>query len=1086
MDNVNRKGTSASAPNMLEVGVSVHNGLPDNTEWNNAATVAVQSALRQRTDPELPARAIVLFATPEWCQPDRPLSALVRSAARSMLGYDVPLIGGSMPRIFASVPGPNGPTIHCVEQGFVLIMLYSNDMWVVVDSVQEPYKLADNERWRQLGEMAARLRHPKQMHLGLGTSASADLFAVLPGPYLDESSTRCFHDIELHEDITKAFGDVYALFGGSASNDLERPTKGFQFADDLCLSSSLVVALMEHDFRTGGAMSHGFKLVPNCMISVDEIASKDSTSDYVVSKLDDQPAADRLRVLMEQVNYPGRRPILGLGASDDCHIVVPLEARESWTGAVRFNRRLSPGYRLSVLTAKSDDLRKRAQEIVKVAVKKTGATASDLRLVLAMASQERFVRFNDEEPGSWWESAKELSGEYLDHIPLVCGIVAGEYAEDNRRRPRGDNLSVWIVCMAGTPNVRARNRLLNVELLSAAREVLEQHSPADVMRTAVETAIQVGADGGQISMCDLEHRLILGGDHGYADSNPASGQDLSIALKMTNRTLPAEGVNFRLQEDLRKWCLPVGPLPPSSREEDLPADTDILAIAAVNRVCTYVPDSRDPLFHCDQKAIEAGNIQAQFIMPLLGSNYDVLGTLQVGFPLNHYMDRETLGLWMGFGQKVAAALERAFEAEERELTQRISELGNQIMQRPVNADGSVARDIEDFLQGVQEELRVDYIHMRIRLPCVQEPRRYQLIVSPSRLGVEHASLRPAILEHEGSMGHALVRGRIFTLTERETAALYPPATDPRRDHQKNWDKALESYRTVANVLLGTPSDPLGCLVMHSRSEYFFTTRRRRLILQAASKLESLVVSRETAYVEQRRKTLEQHMVHQGFWAAKTIHDLMRELTNIKGWAELLLRSEVYGRAKVEEIYRATERMIALLKERARGMEMGSRIVSVFVLLAEAQKGMSYANSPSFTPRFVPPSEEQKVNSNIWLRAALAGLMDNAAESAAAHDGQISVTVTYHPNIPRALWISIENDGPKLTDQEIAQMRTAGHSTKQGHLGLGIPLAEAGIFSADGQLVLRPRSGGGLQAIVQLPEQHEAQILKGVKQTRLGG
>jgi hypothetical protein len=151
------------------------------------------------------------------------------------------------------VPAPKGPAIHRVEQGFVLILFYSNDLWIGVDSVQEPYKLTDTDRWAQLGEMAKRLVRRRQTHMGLGTSASINLFAVLPGPYLDESGTRCFRDIELHEGITKTFGDVYTLFGGSASNNLERLTQGFQFADDLCLSSSLVAALIEHDFRTGGA-----------------------------------------------------------------------------------------------------------------------------------------------------------------------------------------------------------------------------------------------------------------------------------------------------------------------------------------------------------------------------------------------------------------------------------------------------------------------------------------------------------------------------------------------------------------------------------------------------------------------------------------------------------------------------------------------------------------------------------------------------------------------------------------------------------------------------------------------------------------
>jgi len=68
--------------------------------------------------------------------------------------------------------------------------------------------------------------------------------------------------------------------------------------------------------------------------------------------------------------------------------------------------------------------------------------------------------------------------------------------------------------------------------------------------------------------------------------------------------------------------------------------------------------------------------------------------------------------------------------------------------------------------------------------------------------------------------------------------------------------------------------------------------------------------------------------------------------------------------------------------------------------------------------------------------------------------------------------TIENPGRLLSDEEVEAMKRVGQSGKSGssgtHLGLGVPLAEIGIAYARGELQLRPRSTGGLIAMVILP------------------
>lgn len=133
----------------------------------------------------------------------------------------------------------------------------------------------------------------------------------MPGIFCNEAGERCFYDHELNFAIQRAFDDRFALYGASASNDLYRPTTGFQFAQNVCRESSLVLVLLERDFKMGGAMAHGLKPIAHKRVSVDELAVTGLECDYVVTKLDGKPAAQRLRELITENRLHASAPYIG-------------------------------------------------------------------------------------------------------------------------------------------------------------------------------------------------------------------------------------------------------------------------------------------------------------------------------------------------------------------------------------------------------------------------------------------------------------------------------------------------------------------------------------------------------------------------------------------------------------------------------------------------------------------------------------------------------------------------------------------------------------------------------------------------------
>jgi signal transduction histidine kinase len=1061
--------------NLLEVGIAFSTEAGQSVDWDSAVAAAAESVLASRKDSDLALRALLLLATPDWCDPKRPLSALFRSKFRDDLKYEVPLIGASVPRAFVSLPPASAaeqPRSVEIKNGFVLVALFSNDLWMTVDSVREPERFPDeNTRKCAVREMAERVgQSAREKHLGLGTSAASDLFAIFPGPIRKADGSLTSLDMELHDQVTEAFEDSKAVFGGSAANQLDAPEGGFQFQDDVCLPSSLAVALIEYDFKMGGAMAHGLKAIPHRRLIITALGNPNEPRDYVVAELDGQPAADRLREVCRDVGMRRRRPTLGFGVGPYSRIVTPVDYSPESHGPLRLTRKVTLGFPLTVMDATTTELLDFAKIAQRDSITRSSANQAAVRLIVGFVCIGRYREYEREGEIGWHEAAKRMAPSCAARVPIVYAVMAGEFGETRRRRPRADNFNASFVCLTGEPNNRSFNRLLQAKLLKSAESIGACGSVRDVTREAIDLALKAGASEGQICVCDRASWKILGAPYGHASPGLAG-----VGSK-TRRDLHKEGDVFTLNEKLKHWSMAVGARPTLLRSIKPTSRTDILSIVAANRLAIFIPKPKDRDFFCNLKLVKEAGIKAQLIIPLVGSKGTAIATLQLMFPDDSHVNREMLRSWVAYGQQVAAILERAAESEGRELFDVLNKRATQIMSRTAPERPFPEAEIEEFLALLQELLGVEYLHLRIREEVGDAPPRYRLVAPDSDLARDHKRSRLYVGRNEGSLAHVWAQKAepAYTETAAETKRRYSRYKQRRPDltPEGRWHLGNKEFEAFCICRLGEGPEPAGGLVLHSTKQFFFTQRRLDLVKRSAQQLMMLIRKREADYYEKERQRLKEQVALLGLLWADTGHDILNLLGSIRWNVDLLRRSlgapDATG-TYPEDISQQVDRAVALLRKNAEQVPLGNAPILLSTLLEEARQAM--VTPWQGTPVFEGQSEAAYVKGNFWVRKALANLLTNAAEHAPEKpDGRVWVKAEKPVGLPNIIRIEIGNDGNVIGKEELEQLRKLGASKKGGskHLGMGIPLAELGIATVGGRMAFVPRLEGGLVVTVDLP------------------
>ena len=1044
-------------PNLLQVRVSVFDGPASEEAWSQVAPVLAEQALLGDKG-DLPVCGILLLASADWCRAEtQPLPERVRAEFRSRLGYDVQLIGGSSPRLFASVPRLGEPDRrYFLERGVVAITLFSREMWFSVRSLREPFTLSEPQRRSQLSTLAEELYRDRGRHMGLGSSVQLDLVAFMPGPLTSKDGQRELRDEELFVEIQDAFKNLLRMFGGSAADEVDS-TRGYQFANDECLTSGLAIAMMENDLQPSVVMGHGFLVREDKeWTSVTAQDSPNPEPSLYVTELGGRAAADVLNEWASQQPFERGRPVFGIGGNPNCQIATTSTAPPFGPGPVRFDRRLPLGAPLFRLSGDDEELKRGAVGVLKKARARINAPDHLVRLLFSVCCAGRFQHGDQFEEGLWRDNMTAMAGE-AHGVPLVCILCSGEFAEDHRRRPRADSFSLWVSCFTSSKGRRSETRILQNRLLEASASLLRCNTPREVMDAALEGAVSAGAEGGQICLADTFVDAILGLHVGHARNREGSMQRWDLVIRETKVRLPSGTQRLRLPEPLLANMMYFAALPDAVVLRELTDEDELLEIVASERCSLFIPDSTDPVYHCNQARVRLGHTEAQFVAPLIGSGDALVGTLQVGFGLRHPMDRERMGLWTGFGQKVAAALERALELEERRRIEEITLVWNEILQKPTPV-GDPEELLLRLTTEIRKQLEATYVHLRLR-EMFQGIARYRLAAAVGPLAGIHFKVRQYIGEDEGAVGVALRHKTTFTNRLGDTTRFYVDAqrADDTVDDEMRRLWIAESGRLKSSGVfeLRNREDFLGVLVIDSEDEYFFTERRKRIAELVAQKV-AIILAKFRAEENQTA------VVQLGLYAAKNIHDITQPLGRIQRSIDVLrLMGLSEDMADVlKSLESAKNEVFKKLRDAAQGMELGEALTPLGELLRPVEaRGIRIDWRPTeLTGRVL--------RTNIWLRSAIERLAENALE-AVERPQEVSIVVS--ELLPTSVCIQIENGGARISQEDIQNMYLPGHSTKRAdHLGLGIPLADFGIRLAGGDLDLEPRTEGGLQARVCLP------------------
>jgi signal transduction histidine kinase len=860
------EATNISGTPLLEVGVGC---LPQDGKdypFEAAAESLVGQALAEVHPERLPVRGFLLLATADWCSTDRPLCRELLLEIERRVGYRVSLIGGSMAKVFCS-KAPN----FVMEQGVVLAALCSRDFWMSALLLEKPHKDRDG-RESELKAFAEKLE--SKAGTRLGASASRHLLGVFPGIFRDGDGQLHYWDHELHEEILKAFGYQYPLIGGAAANGVD-PTLGYQFVDDKCSESSLAMAIVESDLAWGSRMGHGFEADRDSCVAVDALAGG-VESGYEVETLDGRPAAERLRELQKTHPMLSGRFCLGLAAGEDYHVITAFEPATGELGnRVRLTRRVRRGDRLYVLHVEKAGLDRTAETVAKAAIASADAPPGAMKLLWGMACSGRLGIM--EALGIPWEERVRRLNTVYPGIPKIGGLCGGEFGIDEWGRARANTFTFWAGCMASAHTKGAKNRDLQRELVEAAGRLSRYRTPREVMQEALKEALRAGALGGMICIVDREIGKIIGRNLGSSlsatDPPPELKQEWdkvrqdwrSVADK-TVRDIPRQvGQRFPLR--LLNYAMKLDPGVPLELTTMPLREEDILTLITRTRCAVLVTDAerltpgKESFFHCDTDASRAGNVQRFLAIPLVGSGGQVIATLQVGFQLDVSIDRETFGIWVSFGQKLAAALERAQEAEEREAMEQISQTANRTMQSPADSVSGEVDWCNDYVRVVRDALGagdVDVqtldVHMRILHGGAVGAKELHLIGAAGFLAESRKQTRPATGQGDGTCYSELLRNEArFKNTQEEMKEWNRKvhAIQGTAEQRAEFERQLAFVQAAGVVPVCDHEVVLGSLVVESQQEYFFTERRRRIIKAAAALGGAVLCNRQIAMEKAR-------------------------------------------------------------------------------------------------------------------------------------------------------------------------------------------------------------------------------------------
>lgn len=214
----------------------------------------------------------------------------------------------------------------------------------------------------------------------------------------------------------------------------------------------------------------------------------------------------------------------------------------------------------------------------------------------------------------------------------------------------------------------------------------------------------------------------------------------------------------------------------------------------------------------------------------------------------------------------------------------------------------------------------------------------------------------------------------------------------------------------------------------------------------------------------------------GEMAARVAHEVRNPLNSIEG-AAFYLGNRLAEDEEVQEylglIRNEVARISAVaadLLSAAKPVEPSMERVGLDDLVRERCRLMALAQTEPLRLEIdVPPDPPQIFADRRQLAQVIDNLLENAVQ-AVTGAGRIRarVEVVDLSTLQRSLRLTIEDDGPGLSDEAREKLFTPFFTTKPGGTGLGLIIVRKIVEAHRGTFNLRDAPGGGARAIVELP------------------
>lgn len=766
-------------------------------------------AIEPATEPDkqFPPKLLILLASLDYLQKlnAEHLVAGVHQRFAEAGQTHLPLIGGTVSALFFD------RRIH--EHGAILICLSSRLMEA---SVAVSTKVRTDPR----ATVTEVLDELKLNFTGTGADpnplVNRLLLTFFPG-FAKTEGQGYYPAPELHRLMREAVRARVPIVGGTVSSGPCQPPEGarraaaLQFANDRVCTDALVAARIITAFPFTSSIGHGLPATGR-FLRIKRLGDNSRT----IFEFEEGVPAEVLGLEKE-----GATALLGeLSHGRDPMLAIARLAKDNQS--VRTLRPLAPNICFEDLTPHASSAPGKTVGLLEQSIKRLRLENPIACFGIICQSRQPLYREFD-------KLAAEVEALGRNGLEYVGGFFDGEAGMDETGRSVYNNWCEATLCLGD--EMRERTPLQRgFYAIGQLRQISQRTALTEGIERTLRMIRYVGYPGAMVSLVldDREEKWIVARE--------------------------AIGARFRKISDQTQRPL---------------SGKDVLAIVAREQQPRFIPDSRDPVYCCDEGAVKKSGIVSQYVIPLMRLNQTVIGLLQVDLGDVTYKEHLNEGeeqVLKSLGEVVSASINRILNWMEAKIARDLGEKLKDCLSR---------HSLEDALQVFIEEtakiFQVEMAHIRLAdpdQPCLRAVAGigayYEALRKPtntsslSRLAIDIGDASPTC--------KAFKTGQTFVVNHADANPDFQ-AFRQRFAEEPFLHHALGQFNSYANLAFSDEGGtPLGTINLASRRDWFFTRAQVNALTSLAQRLGHLVSHfQRKEKEEQERKRFEfLHLVGSNF------------------------------------------------------------------------------------------------------------------------------------------------------------------------------------------------------------------------------